>query len=327
MNRFSSLLLYTILFTVVMGACEPEFEVDLDQIPIETELKRFDQAFYTIDSINFEQSLIQLQRDFPPFFTAKSEPIFWFNQRWDPQNLELHKQVKVEFGEMETLETELSDLLKRYYYYFGTQDTIQAFTYISRLDYNFPIVFSPPYLFVGLDLYLGERGEEFYQVLPQYLQYHRQKAFLIRDVAYGIAQSKVPPLKEPVSLLDAMIYHGKILKIAERLMEKVPESTLMVFPEQKFEFCLNNEKDMWIYFIENQLLFKTDQDLQRRFIDVAPFSKFRTQIDAETPGRVGRWFGYRIVDTYLQDNPDLEIEDLLRETDSRKILKLSGYKP
>ncbi|MGB0979177.1 MAG: gliding motility protein, GldB, partial [Croceimicrobium sp.] len=101
----------------------------------------------------------------------------------------------------------------------------------------------------------------------------------------------------------------------------------LVYPPDKYRFSQEHEKDMWVYFIENQLLFKTDQDLQRRFIEVAPFSKFRTKTDPETPGRIGRWFGYRIIDAYLEEYPNLDLKALINEKDARKILKLSAYKP
>jgi hypothetical protein len=111
------------------------------------------------------------------------------------------------------------------------------------------------------------------------------------------------------------------------LLEAVEESTLLRYPPKKHAFSVDHEKDMWIYFIEQELLFDTSDELKRRFIEVAPFSKFRTQIDAETPGQIGWWFGYRIVDSWLEEYPEMALQDWLKELDSRKILKLSQYKP
>lgn len=320
-------LLYTMLFTGLFFSCAEEPEIDLDAIALDTEVKRFDQAFYQTDSAHFNEALPNLKQNYAPFFSSGAEDIFWRNQRFDEQNQHLYQLSQKTFSDWPSWEEEINKLIKRYYYYFGVKDTIQAYAYISSLDFNYPVVFASPYLFVALDLYLGERGAEFYQSLPQYLQYHRQPAFLLRDIAYSMAQARVPAPPEPIQLIDAMVYHGKVLKLVEKLVPQLSDEQLLVYPPGKMQFAKVHEKNMWIYFIENQLLFKTDQDLQRRFIEVAPFSKFRTNTDPETPGRIGRWFGYRIVDAYLQENPGLKLSDLLKERDSRKILKLSGYKP
>ena len=327
MKRNFKFLLYTILFIGLVLSCNSAQEVDLDEVPIETELRRFDQAFYQWDTADMEDGLSLLQKEFPPFFSAKTEPIFWRNQRVDAQNVQLYNLADKVFGSKGSGLSELNNIVKRYYYYFGLIDTLQVYTYISGLDFNYPVVFSSPYIFIGLDLYLGKPAEKFYQSLPQYLQYSRQAAFLSRDVAYALSKEKVPPPQEPVSLLDAMVYYGKVLKLTEMLVGQISESDLMVYPREKHEFTRVHEKDMWVYFIENKLLFKSDQDLQRRFIEVAPFSKFRTELDAQTPGRVGHWFGYRIINSYLEAYPEANLDAWLRETDSRKLLKLSGYKP
>lgn len=322
---FNSFLLINVLF--VFAACSREADVDIDQIPIDTELKRFDLAFFETDTQNFEAELEGLKEDFSPFFSSKSELIFWENQRRDPLQLELYQKVKELFGDIEPYEQELSNILKRFYYYFGLKDTVKAYTYISRLDFNFPVVFSPPFLFLATDLYLGETAQKFYEPLPQYLQFERQASFLLRDAAYAVAESVVPKPADPPSLLDGMIYHGKVLWLCQRLYPSMEESTLLKFPSAKYDFSVAHEKDMWVYFIENELLFKANQELHRRFLEVAPFSKFRTQIDPETPGRIGQWYGYKIFSSYAEELSGSDMKILLQEMDSRKVLKLSGYKP
>lgn len=327
MKRFLTLLFIIPLAWLSFTACDNKPRVDLDAIPINTPVQRFDRAFFSIDSLNVKGSLPNLEREYPPFFSAETEIIFWENQRRDPLQLSLFDKTEKIFGDMEKESAQLNATLKRYYHYFGVHDTLQLYTYISRLDFDFPIVYSPPYIFVALDLYLGEAGKEYYQVLPQYLQYPRQAAFLNRDLAFALAQYHIPPPMEPHTLLDAMLYRGKILKLTEYLLEEVEESTLLRYPPEKFNFSQKHEKDMWVYFIENELLFDTSDELKRRFMETAPFSKFRTQIDMETPGQIGWWFGYKMVDAWLAEYPDMPLDAWIQEMDSRKILKLSQYKP
>lgn len=327
MKRFLAMLFVLSLVILSLNSCKDEVKVDLDQIPVETEIQRFDRAFYRVDTDAVYTALPKLQEEYTPFFSAETEPIFWRNQRLDPLQNELFAKTEQVFGDMEKESAQLNAILKRFYYYFGLTDTLELYTYISRLDFNYPVVYAKPYLFVALDLYLGEAGADYYNVLPQYLQYHRQAGFLNRDVAFALAEAQLRSPKEPMSLLDAMIYKGKLLKLTELLLEDVEESTLLRYPPKKHAFSVDHEKDMWVYFIEQELLFDTSDELKRRFIEVAPFSKFRTQIDAETPGQIAWWFGYRIVDAWLEEYPKMSLEEWLLEEDSRKILKLSQYKP
>jgi uncharacterized protein YjaZ len=73
------------------------------------------------------------------------------------------------------------------------------------------------------------------------------------------------------------------------------------------------------------LLFSTDQELNRRFIDKAPFSKFYLENDSETPGSIGVWFGWQIVRAFMEKNA-ISLQEMLG-TDNEDIFKRSKYKP
>lgn len=322
---------YTRLFGIFLifglGSCADDPYAKFDQVPIETEIQRFDQAFFETDSQKILEALPSLQQQFAPFFSNQAEAQFWQRQRTEPLQMDLYAKVQQVFGGMEAWEEPVNRLFKAYYHYFGTADTLKFYTYISRLDFNYPVVFAPPYVFAGLDLYLGKLGQEYYQSLPQYLQYHRQAGFLLRDIAVNMVEAKVGPASPDASLLEAMLHHGKVLYTAHLMLPELKEADLLVYPPEKHLFAQEHEKDMWIYFIENQLLFSSSMELKRQFVEVAPFSKFRSKNDAQTPGRIGQWFGYKIIKAYAEATGITQPKELWQEQDARKILKLSGYKP
>ncbi len=330
MRHLQRKLLFNIFITSLvlnLVSCSEDPEVPLDQVPVETEIQRFDRAFFESDTTNFETELKRLKADYSPFFSSETEDVFWLNQRKDKLQNELYQLSEEVLGDMEAYQAEANKILKRYYYYFSLQDSLKLYSYISRLDFNFPVIFSPPFIFIANDLYLGEVGQDYYATLPVYLQYERQPQFLLRDLAYALAVSKVQKPQEPASFLSEMLYHGKVLWLTRKLYPALDEANLLKYPPKKLLFAKAHEKEMWVYFIENELLFRSDQAVNRRFLDVAPFSKFRTKIDQETPGRIGRWFGYKIFAAFAEENPKQELSQLLGESDSRKLLKLSGYKP
>ena len=77
--------------------------------------------------------------------------------------------------------------------------------------------------------------------------------------------------------------------------------------------------------IENDLLYSTDTQLNKRFIENAPFSKFYLSEDTKSPGRIGQWIGWQIVRSYMVNN-DVSLQDLL-SMNEEEIFKNSKYKP
>jgi uncharacterized protein YjaZ len=53
---------------------------------------------------------------------------------------------------------------------------------------------------------------------------------------------------------------------------------------------------------------------------------FTSGFAEESPARTGSWLGWQIVKDYM-DNNDVTLKELLKDTDSQKILEKSGYKP
>ena len=81
---------------------------------------------------------------------------------------------------------------------------------------------------------------------------------------------------------------------------------------------------MWSFFIENKLLFSTDQAAYSKYINDGPTTN---GFPKESPAKIGAWIGWRIVNTYMEKSKNINLTDLLRERDAQKILEVSGYKP
>jgi len=93
----------------------------------------------------------------------------------------------------------------------------------------------------------------------------------------------------------------------------------------KINWAENNEYNIWSFLIEKDFLFRTTNDLKSRFISFSPFSKFNLDIDKDSPGGIGKWLGFKIVNSYMKNN-NTSLNQLLKE-DFYKIFKESKYKP
>jgi uncharacterized protein YjaZ len=111
------------------------------------------------------------------------------------------------------------------------------------------------------------------------------------------------------------------------LNPELDEKLLMRYSIDEMKFCEDHEKEMWTYFIDQKYLFASDFDLKRRFIETAPFSKFGVPDDYQSPGAIGKWIGYKIVTSYMEEHPEVSVQELLAMTDASEIFKNSKYKP
>lgn len=327
MNKLIKPLFFSLVL-LIFASCEENTTIDLSQISKEARFIRFDSAFFNSDTSNITEEIDRLSALFPEFYAAGKNPVFWKSQRNDKQQLELYSSSKKLFSDFSALNENLDFSMKHFYYYFPQVQEIKFYSYISNLDFEYPILYSPEQniCFVGIDLYLGP-DKPFYNSLPTYQAYFRQPAFLIRDCIDAVSKPHIARKLDAPTLLDDMIYYGKQLYFLEKMLPQKDETVIAQYTPEHLEFCKKNERTIWAYFVENKHLFDTSQDLKRRFTELAPFSKFRMQFDAETPGMIGRWVGWQIVRAYMTDNKSVTLEQLGQETDSRKILKLSGYRP
>lgn len=312
---------------MVFSSCEDtDRDIDISDVEKSAEFRRFDQAFFETDTNRLAEEINLLEEDFPEFFIGGKNMVFWNAQRTDEQQLQLYQIAQEVFDDPEALNENLDFSMKHFYYYYPEEPEVTFYAYISNLDFEFPVLYADSVCFAALDLYLGP-GRPFYSSLPEYIAFYRQPSFLVRDCMEAVIAPKIKG--EPVdgSLLDAMIYYGKKLYFLEQMMPQKDDKIIIQYTPEELQFCNENERTMWSYFIENNYLFDTSHNLKRRFTELAPFSKFRLKNDNETPGMVGRWVGWQIVRAFMDNNPDLSLPELAEMSDARKILKLSGYKP
>jgi len=80
---------------------------------------------------------------------------------------------------------------------------------------------------------------------------------------------------------------------------------------------------MWSFFLEKDLIYETSTSKTFKYINQSPSSP---GMPAEAPGRTGVYIGFKIVERYMQKNPNISLEKLLLEEDDyQKMIK--KYKP
>ena len=122
-----------------------------------------------------------------------------------------------------------------------------------------------------------------------------------------------------------MIHEGKKLYLLDLYLPLKSDVLKIGYTDQKYDWAVTNEEQVWKYFIENNLLFSTDTKLNKRFLEDAPFSKFYLSEDKNSPGRIGQRIGLQIVRSFMQNNK-VSMQEMIK-MDAKELFEKSKYKP
>ena len=194
---------------------------------------------------------------------------------------------------------------------------------LSNIDYENRVVYADSLLLVSLDVYLGKQ-HDFYADYPMYIKENNTKEHLIVDVANAIINSQFPPSNYR-SFSSKIIEEGKKMYLLDVYLPSVSEKEKTGYTFAKLAWAKQQEEAVWKFFIENELLYSTDTKLNKRFIEDAPFSKFYTAQDNQSPGKIGSYIGWQIVRSFMKQN-DVSLQKLIA-IDAQSLLDQSKYKP
>ncbi len=319
MRKIAPILLT--VFLIFSGSCHRKnrWNPDVSQIPAHIEIIRFDTMFYGASPAK----LSALKKQFPYLFDPSVPDSLWTKKMQDSLILDLKTQTDSVFADMTPVKKDLEKLYKHIKFYFPQTREPKVITLFSDWDYLKRVYLTDTIAFLFIDNFLGENNR-IYSSIPQYIRHNMNPGHIPVDWAERFAQTLVPPPKTG-TLLNKMVYHGKILFLQKAFLPDIHDSTIIGYTSKKWKWAQENEADVWLYFLDNKLLYSTDPKLDARFIDLAPFSKFYTGADNESAGMIGRYIGWQIVKKYM-DKTGADLQTMI-QTPAETIFRQSKYKP
>ncbi len=244
----------------------------------------------------------------------------------DLVNIEVWDEVKKSFPSQEPLRQELEIAFKHYLYYFPEAHAPRIVTCMTA--FNNSLVIDDSLLMISLDRYLGA-GSKYYPSMGIYEYQSRRMtpAYVVTDCMYGLSSTEWDYRDMDYgtkNLLVSMIHEGKLAYFTRCMVPDAPDTLIFGFTPKQLSFCIDNEQQIWEYLVSKDLLFSTDGFIIRKFTGEAPFTSYFTE---ESPGRTVVWTGFRIVESYMRNNPRTSLKDLMTMTDCQAILSGAKYNP
>jgi gliding motility-associated lipoprotein GldB len=311
-----------LLITLFLFACnqKSKIEKEVEKIPVAMKVIRFDQAFFNAKP----QDLNTLKNKFPDFFDPNTPDAFWIEKNQNKDWRDLYQETQIKFADFNQNQKQIENVFKHIKYYFPTVKTPQIYTLISEMDYNYTTIYANDKLLIGLEFYLG-KDHKFYQSIPAYIRQNFEERQMMPNVVQSFAE-KVVSIGNNDTFIAMMVASGKQLYLKDILIPDYTDAEKIGYTDQQILWSKENEAEIWKKFIEDNLLYSTDAKLAPRFINLAPFSKFYLEIDNESPGRIGQWMGWQIVRSFMENNPEVTIQQLLK-MDAKVVFEKSKYKP
>ncbi|MFO7868913.1 MAG: hypothetical protein R6U95_06420 [Bacteroidales bacterium] len=337
MVRYYKLIFICIVSISIFGCSQNPYERDISDISVSLNYIDFHTEIYSLSETKSMQDAETLAQKCEPFFKSYNQRVLKIGSYKDENYFshlsqrihsslfeELYEEAETQYKDFSPILSKLKDAFSYYTYYFPDYSVPTITTFISGLQYS--VIIDEGIVAIGLDKYLGTSYPLYSESgIPRFIQQRMHKDRIPVDCMFAVADGEFPNNFEEEHLLAEMIHHGRLMFLVRSTLPHIDDTLLWNYTQQQLEFCKASEKEFWTYFIStDNMLFKTDYLIIKRFIDEGPFTPTFTK---KSPARIGQWLGFNIVESFMNTNSDMSMKDLFEIEDPLYIMNNSGYNP
>ena len=325
-----------ISFCLVLVSCSGDkLDVDVSDIELDLTFDRFEKSMFKgespedMDDINKE--LIERGGELYEFYVydmLRSGSVYddsigsylWYFVS-DSMMKVVNADMETEFSDFNKIEEQLVDLFKHQRYHLPNAPVPNKIVTYNGA-YSYGVISTDSVIGIGLEMYLGPENRIIKEIrFPLYVKEKMQRDYLAVDVAHSWLVTNVIGDSRGETFLSSMIYFGKLRYAMKALMPESPDHLMIRYTQEEYDYALASEYGVWQYLMDMNWIYSIDMKVKLRFFEEAPTT---VGID-ESPGRLGQFMGWQMVNAYMEANPEVTLEELLNEENETKILK--EYKP
>lgn len=327
-----------VLLSLIGMGCETDrLDVDITEVKVEQKWHRLDRDFFELSQESFDAQHDRFQNEMGDFYKVYIEQLLRLGQMDDPalkysilsflKNEEvrkLHQEVQSNFEGLEKEQKHLERAFRYYKVHFKERTVPTVVTFTSGFDSK--VAATDKFLGIGLDLYLGAQNTYYQQMQwPEYKRQLMNRNRMVYDAMRGWLLTEFDHEENGSSLISRMIVYGKALYAMDAVFYGEPDYKKIGYSAEEQAWCVANEEQVWSNLIESEALFSSNIGAIKRYLTEGPFTP---GMPKESPAQVAYWIGWQIVRSYMNEHPELSLEDMMMEpVDGRLFLQQSKYKP
>ena len=329
--------LLPLFLLVTIFACNNKTNApDVSGIKVDLKVQRFEQDFFAIDSNNTKQGLQQLQQKYPIFLPLFINHVLGLGPMVDSNSLafegskrflHLNKPVydasQKLYKNFNSTSEELADGFRYVKHYFPSYQIPTIITTVGPMDALAPMSNNEPspnylgedFLAIGLQFYLGKDYSIYNDagyissIAPQYRSRRFSQEFISSDVFTLVIDDIYPDSSNRYPLIERFVEKGKRLYLLQQFLPNANDTLLIGYTDKQLDWCKDNERSVYNFFIQQNLLYEIDPSRLQNFITDGPTTQGMPE---QSPGNIGAFLGWEIVRSYMKKKTGITLQQLMK---------------
>lgn len=303
---------------------------------LEFRIQRFDQALWANRQVlvTGADSFKAAFADFLPFYAeqlvqvSRAESPDLHNNLTaflqDPYIDTVYRDVLARYPDTREMDADFDKAFRFYKQAFPEAPMYNIITLVSGFKYKTALIDSA--VLVGLDLYMGPEYKYYPMVdfMTLYLMRRLSPEHIVPDAMQLVVEDLLPVPSNATQLMHRMLEQGKVMYALEQILPDTPDSLIYGFSSAQMAWVKENERNIWAYMLNRDILFTSDLGEVARFMNDGPFTN---GLPEESPARLGPYIGARIIAAFMEENKSLPLPELFTMVDYDRLFKEAGYKP
>ena len=333
-------IFYSIVAASIFFSCKNNDIPDVSNIKVNLKVQRFEKDFFAIDTNNILNELQRLRIKYPAFINDYTNKILGFDYKTPPDSLTKYIRLFVRdyrfvkdsadklFADFDPHVKEIKKGLQFVKYYFPTYNPpYQLITFIGPFDGYSDVITSDAFA-VGLQLHMGSnfsfyRSDISRDIFPEYISRNFTPEYIPVNCIKNVIDDLYPDNSVGKALIEQMVEKGKRLYLLDKFLPYTPDHLKIGYTEAQLKDSYANEAVIWDFFLANDLLNNSDQNIVKNYIGESPKTQ---ELGEGSPGNIGAFSGWQIVKKYMAKNPKTTLPELIK-INARDIYSQSKYKP
>lgn len=324
---------------------------DVSSVKINLKTKRFEQDFFAMDTTKVAESMKTILKKYPNFLPAFTANILGLdldsllipnNPETQAVRMFIHDYMPIKdsadllYKNFNRETEEIKKGLQFVKYYFRQYKVPESIiTFIGPINANFETSFgvqgdvlTTSSFGIGLQLHLGKdfsfyKSREGLEQYPEYISRNFDEQHIPVNCMRNIVDDLFPDKSNGKALVEQIIDKGRRVFLLTKFLPYTPEFELIGYTKQQMSDSYKNEAVIWDFFLNNDLLNKTDPNIVQNYIGESPKTP---ELGENAPGNIGTFSGLQIVKKFMEKFPETTLSELMK-TDAREIYNKSKYKP
>jgi hypothetical protein len=331
-------ILFASLIFLFIGCKSKRNIPDVSNISVHLKVIRFEKDFFSMDTTHLSASLDTLNANHPAFFKdyifnilgsmPQPDSILQYVASYKKDYQPVYNASQKLYSSFDKYQHEIEKGFQFIQYYFpGYKLPQNIITFIGPIE-GTANALTASGIAIGLQGYLGSNFSAYQsqyvsEIYPAYKTRKFAPEYITVNCIKNIVDDMYPAKSAGKPLIEQMIEAGKKLYALDAILPETADTIKTGYTLKQLDGCFKNEKAIWTFYIENNLLYETEPTLIAPYLNDGPNTP---ELGNDSPAFLGQFTGWQIVKKWMQKNEKISLTQLMQKNE-KELFEEAKYKP